>query len=204
MALGGVFSNNPQFRNSVVGAVNPGQDLEISGLNSFVNASRHSRDANDSLFGTANQEGLSRAIGDSFKAANESFDTAEGTLDRRQRGLGISLSERQKKSQKRQLSLTRAISQADATNSVRTGFQERATDAAKQALGVEQDLRDLDSSGRISLSAAAGQEQVRIEQERARKKASRSGVLGSIIGLGTSLATGGLSSAVLGAVGAVT
>jgi hypothetical protein len=201
MPIGGLLNQNLAGRSSIFGVVNPGSDLEISGTNSFINASRNSRDANDALLGTANQEGLSGALSDSLQTANESFDTAEGTLDRRQRGLGISLSARQKKSQNRQLGLTRAIAQANATNSVRTGFQERATDASKQALGIEQDLRDLDSSGRIALSSAAGQEQVRIEQERARKKASRGGILGSIAGIGLNFASGGLSGALTGALG---
>ena len=195
-----VASHNPliqmQQRDRVL---NPGEDLEVSGMNAFINSAQNSRGVNDAFVGTANQVGLSGAITDSREAANESFDTTEGVLERRQRGLGIQLTDRQKRGQKRQLNLGRAIATDEATNSTRTGFQERAVSASKQALGVEQSLRDLESSGRISLSRAAGNEQVRIAQEKARKKASRAGLLGSIIGTGLSVATGGLSSALLAA-----
>lgn len=196
-----VASNNPLIQMQQVNnrVLNPGEDLEVSGMRDFINAANDSQGVNDAFVGTANQAGLSGAIADSREAANESFNTTEGVLDRRQRGLGINLTDRQKRGQKRQLNLGRAIAQDEATNTTRTGFQERAVSASKQALGVEQSLRDLESSGRISLSRAAGNEQVRIAQERARKKASRSGLIGNILGTGLALATGGLSSAAVSA-----
>lgn len=196
------LSNNPliRMRQTSSRTLNPGEDLEVTGMNDFIRSANDFQSSNDAFVGTANQAGLSGAIADSRNVAQESFDTTEGVLGRRQKALGIQLTDRQKRGQKRQLSLSRAIAQDEATNATREGFQNRAVAASKQAVGLEQSLRDLESAGRIQLSSNAAQEQVRIEQERAKKKASRAGLLGSLVGAGLSIATGGLSAPLTAAI----
>lgn len=197
---GEAFNSNSSFSVGGDGVINPGQDVQIAGLNNFISAANDTNSQLQGVSATADQVGLSQAVAQSRQTANESFATAEGSLERRQRGLGAQLSDRQQRSQKRRISLARAISRDEASNATRSGFTERATEAARSARGIEQDLRGAETAGLIGLSNAAGQERIRAEQRAAEKKANRAGILGTVIGIGATLLTAGLAGPAAAAV----
>lgn len=161
---------------------NPGNEIEIRGLNDFLDASNQFRSGDRAFEGTTRQVGLNDAIAKNRKTASDSFDTAEGVLERRQLALGGNLSKRQKTAQDRRIGLGRAIADANAASGTRVQFRQRQQSAAKAAGGIEESLKDIESAGRISLSNAAGQERIRQDQARADKKSSTASFIGTVIG----------------------
>ncbi len=141
----------------------------------------------ESLSATANQAGLSERVTEARDASSRAFSTAEGALSRRQRGLGLQLSDRQSKSQGRRLGLARAIAQDDRGESVRRGFltRKRAVEGASGSL--EDGLFGTELAGMTQLANAEGQKQTRERNEAAQKKANKNSLIGSIIGTGISL-----------------
>lgn len=165
----------------------PGEDLEVRGARDFITAQRRTQDATRQIQGAADQVGLSDAVGKAGDRADASFDVAEGVVGRRQEGLGLQLSRRQKKAQGRRLSLGREIAKDDAEGGVRRSFSARAVEAAKQGVSIEDSLRNIETAGLTGLANAEGQEKIRAEQERSAKKQQKNSLIGSILGIGASL-----------------
>jgi len=165
----------------------PGDDLRVRGINDFVRSQQGSQSSFNGLFDTANQVGLSDAVDKARENASSSFDVAEGSNERRTRGLGLNLTRRQKKSRDKRFKLSRAVADADAISSTKRNFAERALQASRAAGGLENSLRDIDAAGRTSLANAAGQEKINQENKRAERKGSQAGVLGSVIGIAASI-----------------
>lgn len=165
----------------------PGEDLEERGREDFLTAQQRTQDATRQIQGAADQTGLSDAVSKAGGRADASFDVAEGVVGRRQQGLGLQLSKRQKTAQKRRFSLGRELAKDDAEGGVRRSFSARAVEAAKQGVSIEDSLRNIETAGLTGLANAEGQEKIRAEQERAAKTQKKNSLIGSIIGIGASL-----------------
>jgi len=161
-----------------------GSELEAKGLNEFKDASRRFEDVTQSVVDESNQVGLRQAVNQAGTRSGEAFAAQENAIVRRQKGLGLNLSDRQQKAQTRKLNLTRELAKASAKGSTRRGFRDRADAARRGAGALEDQAFAIESSAEVGLANAAGQEQVRLAQERAAKKQSRNAIIGSVIGLG--------------------
>lgn len=171
--------------------LDPGQELEIRGFNEFQEARRRGKQAADSLEGEANQVGLSKALSKSVGDAGRSTDLEAGSLRRRQGGLGLRLSERQKQSQRRRIGLGRAVNEASAAGSTRRAFSSNASAARRGAVGLEGELFDVENAGLVQLAnAASGQKKSR-DDSVAGREGDRAGFLGGIAGIFGSLFGGG-------------
>lgn len=162
------------------------QALETRGLNQFLSSGSDIQTGLRSIESTANQVGLQEAVTEARGQASTSFDVGENVLERRQRGLGLRLTDRQRTAQKRRLGLGRAVAEAGAGSAVRRDFRRRATAAASAAGSLEAGLRDLEFAGLEGLANAEGQEKIRRANERANKKAATAGLISSIVGMGMS------------------
>ena len=172
----------------LTGQVTPEQ-LEAQGRERVTDASRTFAGQQRALIGVADQAGLQEAVTRSQEQAGTSFDVAEGVLERRQRGLGIQLTERQRRAQTRRLGLGRAVAEAGAGSAVRRNFRRRATAAATAAGGLETSLRDIEAAGLEGLANAAGQAKIRREQERAARKSARLGMFSTFASIAVAAAS---------------
>ncbi len=164
-----------------------GSELQARGLNEFRSAGRRFEGVTQSVFDESNQVGLSQAVSQAGARAESASDTQRSAILRRQRGLGLNLTERQQRSQTRRLSLSRELAKASAKGATRRGFQERAEIARRGAGSLEDQAFEIEGRVEVGLANAAGQERIRIEQARTAKKQARNSIIGSIIGIGASL-----------------
>lgn len=162
-------------------------DLEKRGQEDFATAQQRTQTATRQIQGAADQVGLSGAVGKAGARADASFNVAEGVLGRRQEGLGMQVSTRGKKVQGRRLSLGREIAKDDAEGGVRRSFSERAVEATKQGVGLEDSLRNIQTQGETGIANLEGQEKIREAERRAAKKASKNAMIGQALGMGMSL-----------------
>jgi hypothetical protein len=167
--------------------VKPGQESQIRGLNEAATARNRFRQMGNSIEGTANQAGLSGALQRTRADSDTSFETAAGSLARRQRALGLNVTDRQKKTQKRRQSLTREIAGAEATNATRRDFGARAIDASIASGDLEDQIAGIESAGFDALDRAAAEQQVRTQQRADEKKKAEASLFGNAAGLGLSL-----------------
>ncbi len=161
----------------------PGQELEIRGFNEFQDARRRAKQASDALVAEANKVGLGEAVSKATREAGETFDVAKGSLERRQRGLGLRLSERQQRSQGRRVGLARSLSRAQAAGSTRRGFARRATIAKRGGVGLEAEIAGTQEAGLIQLTNAASQSKIQAEGMIQAREESRAGFLGGLAGM---------------------
>ena len=164
-----------------------GSELEARGLNEFEDASQRFGGVTQSVFDEASQRGLSTAVSEAGASADESFTAQADAIRRRQRGLGLNLTDRQQRSQKRTLNLTRELRKASAKGATRRGFRDRAELARRGAGALEDQAFGIEADIEIGLTNAAGQERIRAEQERTSRKQARNSTIGSIIGIGAML-----------------
>lgn len=131
--------------------------------------------------------------------ANRSFDTAEGILDRQQRGLGRPQTDRDRAVSQRRLGLSRALADVGARERRERSISDRADFARTSAAS----LRDIIEGQRFGILQADAQTEAGREQQyqadRVQHAQQRSAGLGSLVGLGLSFATGGLGGLALGA-----
>lgn len=167
--------------------IQAGEDIQARGNLAFESSTAAFRDVNNSLTDTVNQVGLTQAVGSSREAANQSFDTAEGSLARRQAGLGLQESDRQKAARGRQFSLGRAIATDEASTNTRRGFADRSIAGAEQSVSIGDSLSELEDAGYASLSNAAGAEQQKRDNVRAGKSAARAQTAATVAGIGLSV-----------------
>lgn len=161
-----------------------GSNLEARGLNEFNEAQRRFGDVTQSVFDEASQQGLSQAVTQAGVESGEASDVREGALRRRQRGLGLNLSARQQRSQSRRLNLTRELGKASAKGATRRGFLQRAEAARRGAGALEDQAFAIEAQAEIGLTNAAGQEAIRIANEKAAKKEANASLISSVIGIG--------------------
>jgi len=161
-----------------------GSELEARGLNEFVDAERRFGGVTQSVFDEASQKGLSQAVSEAGTTSEEAFAAQEGSIIRRQKSLGLNLSARQQKSQTRKLNLTRELAKASAKGATRRGFHARAEQARRGAGALEDQAFAIEAETEIGLTNAAGQEAIRLAQEKANRKKARNSLIGSVIGIG--------------------
>jgi len=169
----------------------PGQDSDIQQLET-ISANELSRTRSgaqnqvaDSLVGIANREGIEKQAAEARGLAGQASDVARGEFDRRTRGLA--LTDRQKMGANQQLSLNRAVSQADAGTNARRGMNRDAL-AASRAGGAFDDIAfSQQMAGLTGLANAEGQRRIREAQEAANKQSSKNAMLGTVIGIGASI-----------------
>ncbi len=161
-----------------------GSELEARGLNEFNDAERRFGDVTQSVFDEASQVGLSQAVSQAGVESEEASAAQAGAIRRRQRGLGLNLSDRQQRSQTRTLNLTRELRKASAKGSTRRGFRDRAEQARRGAGALEDQAFGIEANAEIGLTNAAGQERIRAEQRASAKKQARNSIIGSVIGIG--------------------
>lgn len=147
-------------------------------------------DPEQGIFDTANHVGLSGALAGARADTDRAFDQAARALDRRNRALGIQLTDRQEKSQARRMGLRRALAKAQSAESTRGGFQARGEQAARAAGSFEDFLTgvrfsELDSRGRLS-----SKEQLDAKRREAAEEQARSGLVGSLVGMGLQFVPG--------------
>jgi hypothetical protein len=135
-------------------------------------------------------QGLSNRVGAEERAAKararraRKADVDAGTFERATRGRGMSA--RQAKSAQRRLGLGRAISIADAGSTSRRTTTDLAIGARRAGAQLENAVFGQEVAGLTSLANAEGQKQVRLAEERANKKARRTSMVGTLIGIGAS------------------
>jgi len=161
-----------------------GSELEARGLNEFVDADRRFATPTRGVFAEASQQGLSQAVSEAGTTAGEAFGAQESSIIRRQKSLGLNLTERQQKSQTRRLSLSRELAKASAKGATRRGFHQRAEQARRGAGALEDQAFAIEAETEIGLTNAAGQEAIRLAQEKANRKQARNSLIGSAIGIG--------------------
>jgi hypothetical protein len=160
----------------------PGQELQLRGANEFQASRRRGRQATESLMGEANQVGLSQALAEARGQAGRTFASEVGSLQRRQGGLGLQLSERQQRAQRRRIGLGRAVSEASATNATRRTFAGNAEAAQRAGVGLENELFGAENASLVQLSNAAGQNQIQADQMRADREGDRAETIGKVVG----------------------
>lgn len=173
---------SPTGRDQILGG-----GLEARGLTEANIAREQFAPATESLFQTSQQVGLGTAVRGAAQRAERASDVAEGIIGRRQKALGLRLSERQQRAQKRTLGLSRLISRVGATTGVRRGFASRAETARRGAVGLEGQIAAIEAQAEIAQENAAGQEAIREAERRAAKKQARNSLIGNIIGTGAAL-----------------
>jgi hypothetical protein len=160
----------------------PGEDLEIRGYNMFADERRRARQVEAGLRADAEQLGLAGALEKASADAGRSADVTEGALERRQRALGINLTERQQRAQTRGLSLARKLANVRARGATRRGSLARAEAAAGSAGGLEDQLLSVENAGLTQLANAAGQKDITGREAIAKREEDRQGFAGGIIG----------------------
>lgn len=134
--------------------------------------------------------------------ASSAFDTAAGSLERRQRALGSNVTDRERAVQKRRLGLGRALATVDARNREVGNIRSR-TDIARTGAGA---LRDMIEGQVLNSRAQTGEAETRREvdfiQQQAEYKQRKAQGLGAIAGIGLSFVPGGqfLAPAAKGAI----
>jgi hypothetical protein len=174
-------------RGAAVGPQNLEAELQERGQADFDISQQRTRTATRQIQGAVDQVGLSDAVSKAGARADASFNVAEGVLGRRQEALGLQKSRRQKTAQGRHLSLGREIAKDDAEGDVRRGFSDRATEAARAGVGIEDELRNVETDALTGLANAEGQEKIRAAQAKANKKSARNSTIGTAVGFGLSL-----------------
>jgi len=162
--------------------IDPGRELELRGFNEFQEGRRRSKRANDAIEAQANQVGLADALVESGEDVDATFDNAEGQLARRQKGLGLRLSERQRRGQTRQLGLARNLARAEGAGDTRRGFSKRAQNVGKAAAGFENELFAAENASLTQLSVAAAEQKQQNDKAIAKREKDRMGFAGGIIG----------------------
>lgn len=142
-----------------------------------------------SVFDTADQVGLNDRITEARGQADAAVTNAEGSLKRRQRGLGLQLTAREKKSQARQIGLARAIAKEDRGESTRRGFFDRSRAAEQSGAAFEDGLFGTELAGTTQLANAEGQKRVNDANKKAAKRANRNSLIGSVVGAGIGIAS---------------
>lgn len=161
----------------------PGQDLELRGFNEFQDARRRNKQDIDSLEGEANQVGLSDAVARSRREAGEATESEAASLRRRQSGLGLRLSDRQKSVQRRRIGLGRAVNEASAAGATRRSFASNAQAARRGGVGLEDNVFNAENAGLTQLANAAGQNKQRSDNMIAQREQDRAGFLGGVGGI---------------------
>ncbi len=164
-----------------------GSELQARGLNEFRSAGRRFEDVTQSVFDESSQVGLSQAVSQAGTRAGEASETQRSAILRRQRGLGLNLTDRQRTSQNRRLSLSRELAKASAKGATRRGFRDRAELARRGAGSLEDQAFDIEGRIETGLANAAGQQAIREAERKAAKKQARNSVIGTVIGVGASL-----------------
>jgi len=180
---------DPRYRTTAGENFTPGEDLEARGFNAFQDQRRRSKLSHEALVGEANQLGLSGALDRTRKDVGRAFDSSTASLERRQKGLGLRLTERQKRSQTRQLGLSRTLARAHAVGATRRGFAERATKAQAGASAAGDAVQSLQDAGFTNIVSRDATEAQRLANERARKKEDKYGTIGTAIGIAGSIAS---------------
>lgn len=189
--------NQPQLQPALTGdptenfttlpGSSPGQELITGGLNEFNAEQRRVQETENAVIGESNQRGLGEAVSEAGSDADRFSGSVEGAISRRQRGLGLNLTDREKRSQGRRLGLTRSIRRASATRGVRSAFQQNAQNANRAGSLIEDTAFGIGASTSVQLANAAGQNAIRLENERQANKSQRTGLFGTVIGIGAAL-----------------
>lgn len=138
----------------------------------------------DALIGTGSQQDRVENADRAREQSGAAMSNLEGQLERRQRGLGLNLTDRQRASQVRTLGLTRAITRASAVTGANRTSANLAGAANRAGTELGDNLLDLSQHGLTQLANAEGQRNQRIAREKAEKKAQRNALIGQVIGIG--------------------
>jgi len=175
------FDVNAWANNARLGG---GDDIE--NLESFArNGEKFGRGQERVLEGLSNRVGAEERAGKARARRARKADVDAGTFERATRGRGMSA--RQAKSAKRRIGLGRAISIADAGSASRRQTTDLAIGARKAGAQLENAVFGQELAGLTSLANAEGQKRVRDAENAARKKARRSNLIGTVIGIGASI-----------------
>jgi len=161
----------------------PGEELEIRGFNQIQDARRRGKRQREALFAAANQTGLSESLARVRKETGEGMDVSEASLGRRQQGLGLQLTERQKRGQTRRLGLTRSLAQAQASDATRQGSLQQASTAKRGAVGLESQLSQARQASYTALGNAEGQRHQQAEADRVADEGDKMAAVGQVAGL---------------------
>lgn len=136
------------------------------------------------LEGIANKEGETEAVAKAASGAKRQSELDEAQFERATRGMD--LSDRQTKSANRRLGLGRSLARARATGAERRGFTDRAKVAQQVGGSFADALLGQRISGETALASADAAKRAAEEQRRANKKAAKTSLIGTIIGVGLS------------------
>jgi len=160
----------------------PGQELEIRGFNELQEGRRRAKGVNESLQAQAEQRGLGKALTKADEDTDASFANVEGQLARRQKGLGLRLSERQRRGQTKQLGLARNLARAESRGTTRRGFASRASGVAEAAGGIENEIFGAENASLTRLSVAAAESDKQATKMINKREKDRAGFAGGIVG----------------------
>jgi hypothetical protein len=169
----------------------PTQDLFTRTLdtNADLFASRRKR-LEDGMFSTGTDASISEKTDDARDIVRRSYGVAEGALEREQRGLGVALSDRAARAQKKRLGLARAASEVSAGEITRAAEMDRA-DAIGDMSFARQDALEMAALGLTD--TAATMENNRNMQKvirDAQKRASKLNLVSKAVGVAAGVMTG--------------
>ena len=154
--------------------------LEVIGANESQGAFEQVQRQVRGFEGIANRVGESDAVAKASAAAKRSSDLDAAQFERASRGMD--LSDRQKKSANRRLGLARSLNRADAAGDTRRGFTDRAVAAMSQGGSFADALFGQRLSAETGIASAFMTKQVNEAQNRAAKRQSTLGAVGTVVG----------------------
>ena len=155
------------------------QNTENLALNELFNV-RHGQGM-DTFRSLQRPIDVNKRVADARNEAGASADVAEGIFSRRTEGMG--LTDRQKQGAKQRLSLNREVTLAAAGTGARRTANDERRQADRAITGFEDIAFGQQIGGLTGLANAEGQRRVRVAQEKAAKKSSKYGMLGTLGGL---------------------
>lgn len=168
---------NPQFVGS-----NPLQNFEAFGVNELFDVRNdQAADTLRSLSRVGDRAGMEQQVAEARNESGQAADVAEGMFNRRTEGMA--LTDRQRAGARQAFSLNRAVTQAAAGTGTRRRIADQARQADRAVTGFEDIAFGQQLGGLAGLANAEGQRRVNEANARANKKASRNGLIGSIVSL---------------------
>lgn len=168
------------------------QDLFAAGLGDF-------RQLSDALTSSGTEASIQAEVDRDLERTRGMSDVAEEILGRRQRALGLKISDRQLAAQNKRLALGGATAEAATATRTRDSAQDRARISNLAAAGLSDFLTDLEISGYNTAAELEHQRNIAKQAEKGQSFASTLGAVGTLAGAGIGFMIGGPAGAMVGA-----
>lgn len=168
------------------------QDLFSAGLGDF-------RQLSDALTSSGTEASIQAEVDRDLERTRGMTDVAEDILGRRQRALGLKISDRQLAAQNKRLALGGAAAEAATATRTRDSAQDRARISNLAAAGLSDFLTDLELGGYNTAAELEHRRNIAKQADKAQGFANTLGAVGMLAGAGIGFAIGGPAGAMYGA-----